>query len=95
MKTYKLTDENNQTRGGTQWGPGICHTAIGDGEELCSDGWIHFYTNPLIAILMNPVHANFLNSRLWECETSGAELHVPLKSGCKTLKTVKEIHCLR
>ena len=91
MKAYKLTDENNQTRDHTQWGPGISHTANGNGKGLCSDGWIHFYTNPLIAILMNPAHANFLTTRLWECETSGAELHVPLKSGCKTLKTVKEI----
>jgi hypothetical protein len=58
---------------------------------LCSDSWIHFYTNPIIAILMNPAHANFLTPRLWECETSGAELHEAFKSGCKTLTTIKEI----
>jgi hypothetical protein len=91
MKVYKLTDKNNQTRNDTQWGPNTTHTAKGDAEKLCSDGWIHFYTNPLIAVLMNPVHANFKYPRLWECETSGAELYGALKSGCKTLKMVKEI----
>jgi hypothetical protein len=40
MKLYKLTDEHGQTRGGTQWGEGVTHTATGTGTELCSDGWI-------------------------------------------------------
>ncbi len=91
MKAYKLTDQNNKTRGNTVWGPGISHTAKGGHDLLCSNAWIHFYTNPLIAVLMNPIHARFDLPRLWECETAGEELHEPLKSGCKTLTTVKEI----
>ena len=91
MKCYKLTDKNGQTRNDTQWGPNVSHSAEGKGENLCSDGWIHFYTNPLIAILMNPIHANFAQARLWECESSGKELHESLKSGCKTLTTIREI----
>jgi hypothetical protein len=92
MKCYKLTDEDGQTKNNTQWGENISHTAKGEsGLPLCSDGWIHFYTNPLLAVFMNPVHANFKSPRLWEAETSGEELHGPLKSGCKTLTTIKEI----
>ena len=40
---------------------------------------------------MNPVHANFKSPRLWEAESSGEELHELLKSGSKTLTTLKEI----
>jgi len=91
MKAYKLTNKYSQTRNGTQWRPNVSHSATGDSKKLCSDGWIHFYTDPLIAVLMNPVHANFLSLKLWECETSGKELHESLKSGCKTLTTIREI----
>ena len=91
MKAYKLTDENGQTRNQTQWSPNVSHSANGEGKELCSDGWMHFYTNPLIAIVMNPRHADFKSPKLWECETSGEHLHEALKSGCKTLTTIKEI----
>ena len=91
MKAYKLTDENNQSKNNTKWGKNVSVTATGDGKTLCSDGFIHFYTSPLIAVLMNPFHAGFKSPRLWECETSGEHIHEPLKSGCKTLTTIKEI----
>ena len=92
MKAYKLTNENGQTKNQTQWGPNVSHSAKGEpGQSLCSDGWMHFYTNPLIAVLMNPIHAEFKSPKLWECETSGEELHEALKSGCKTLTTIEEI----
>ena len=92
MKCYKLTDQNGKTRNNTQWGEIVSHTASGEsGHELCSDGWIHFYTSPFLAALMNPSHANFKSPRLWEAESSGEELHELLKSGSKTLTTLKEI----
>ena len=91
MKTYKLTNKNGKTKNNTQWGPNITHSSTGNHKSLCSNGWIHFYTNPFIAVLMNPIHADFKSPKLWECETSGEELHEELKSGCKTLTTIKEI----
>jgi hypothetical protein len=92
MKCYKLTDENGQTQNKTQWGENVSNSASGEsGQPLCSNGWIHFYTNPFLAVLMNPVHANFKSPRLWEAESSGEELHELLKSGSKTLTTIKEI----
>lgn len=91
MKAYKLTNEHNYTRNNTQWGENITHTAEGTGDELCTDGWIHFYTNPFIAIIMNPQHADFYKPNLWECESSGEHLHETLKSGCKTLTTTRQI----
>ena len=71
MKVYKLTDKDGKTYCNTQWGPNVSHSANGKSGELCSSGWIHFYTNPLIAVLMNRIHANFTSPRLWEAEASG------------------------
>ena len=91
MKCYKLTDEKGRTRGGTQWGPGVTHEAPGTGE-LCSSGWIHCYDSPLVAVLMNPIHANIANPRLWECEADGAALDDHgLKRGVQRLTTVREM----
>ena len=91
MKAYKLTDDQSQTRNKTQWGANVTHTATGTSNKLCTSSWLHFYTDPLIAVLMNCSHAAFSNPQLWECETAGEHLHEPLKSGCRTLTTIKQL----
>ena len=91
MKCYKLTDNNGKTRKNTQWGENVSHTATGTDPDLCSDGWIHFYMDPRIAVVMNPAHANFKSPILWEVEYSGKVVHEPLKSGAKTLTTIRRI----
>ena len=88
---FKLTDENGRTRNEVQWGPGVSHRAEGEESRLCSAGCIHFYRDPLIAILMNPAHADFARPRMWECEVQGEIIHEPLKSGARQVKTVREI----
>ena len=87
----KLTDENGRTCNNTQWGEGITHTSSGEGN-LCSSGWIHFYDDPLLAVLLNPIHGNFENPILWEIEVSGAikEDH-GLKFGANSVTTIKTI----
>lgn len=93
-KLYKLTDENRKTRAGEanelQWGEGVTHTAKGEGTKLCTDGVIHAYEDPLIALFMNPIYTAFEHPRLWEAE---GEIVVRdgLKVGCKILTTVREI----
>jgi hypothetical protein len=92
MKVYKLTDANGQTHGGTQWGEGVTHKATGKGKELCSDGYIHAYEHPNLAALLNPIHGNFTNPRLWECEAKGTpKRDGQLKLGAKTMTTIREI----
>jgi hypothetical protein len=90
MKLFKLTDGDGQTRNGTQWGPGVSHSGTGEGE-LCGPGWIHAYEHPLIAVLINPIHANFKNPRLWEAEGEVGLRDGQFKCGCATLTTVREI----
>ena len=91
MKAYKLTDENNRTHNNTQWGENVTHEAMGNGKKLCTDGWIHFYEDPLVAMMMNPIHASFDNPHLWEAEAEGEVLREATKSGCKKLTTLKQI----
>ncbi len=90
LKLYKLTDSYGKTWGGTQWGPGISHSGTGKGG-LCGPGWIHAYEHPLVAVLLNPIHANFKNPRLWEAEGEVGLRDGQLKCGCKRLTTIREI----
>lgn len=92
MKLYKLTDENGQTKNATQWGEGVEHAATGDAaQDLCSDGWIHAYESPLLAVLLNPIHANFRNPILWEAEGEVEKRDGQLKVGCRKLRTLQKI----
>lgn len=89
---YKLTDEKGKTYGGIQWGEGVTHTAGGEGG-LCGPGWIHAYTHPLLAVLLNPMRGVFDpgTMRLWECEGEVGKTDYGLKVGCIRLTTLREI----
>lgn len=94
MKLYKLTDQAGYTRRGsyneTCWSEGSTHKATGRKPELCTDGVIHAYCHPLIAVLLNPIHADINNPLLWEAE---GEIVVEKgdKCGCRELTTLKKI----
>ena len=92
---YKLTDQKWYTRNGfpnaTKWGPGVEHSAIGpENGPLCSDSWIHAYTDPLLAVLFNPIHADIDNPLMWEAEGE-IRKQDGFKAGCRTLKTIRLI----
>ena len=90
---YKLTDATGQTRDNTQWGPGVRHEATGPPDGvLCSDSWIHCYTDPLLAAFLNPVHGNFQAPRCWEVEIDGeVKTDHGLKVGARGVTTTREI----
>ena len=87
---FKLTNQNHETFGKTKWGEGITHTASGIGD-LCTNGWIHFYKNPKLAVFFNPIHANFIDPVLWECSVDGIIKSDGTKYGCTKLTTIKII----
>ena len=93
MKVYKLTDEKGQTYNDCQWGEGISHESMGNGNKLCSDGIIHCYKDPLIAVFANPHHANFDEDtmQLWEAEVEEVIIQDALKLGVKKLTTLRRI----
>jgi hypothetical protein len=68
---YKLTTPHLTTRNGFQWAPGEWRETAGRGE-LCGRGWLHSYSSPLVAVLHNPIHADYRNFILWRGEAAGA-----------------------
>ena len=91
---YKLTDQDNFTRRGERnecrWGPGISHEGTGRGG-LCSEGWIHAYEHPLLAALLNPIHAAIAEPKLWRAEGKISLRDGELKVGAKKITTFEEI----
>lgn len=92
-KVFKLTTSDFYTRKGYKnkclWGEGITHSGTGFGP-LCSEGYIHAYTNPLLAVLLNPAHVNFKNPVLWSCEAWGMMKDDRLKVGYEHLTTLRQ-----
>jgi len=91
MIRYKLTDQDMQTHGGCQWEIGRKKTISKKGNELCSGDVFHFYDSPLLAVLLNPIHADIANPRMFECEIDAIAAHDGLKGGCKKMALVREI----
>ena len=96
-KLYKLTDEQGRTRAGEDneltWAVGVEHRTAGMGTRLCTADVIHAYEHPLIAVLMNPVHAmlNPATMRLFVAEGNIVAHEGQLKCGVHALKIVEEI----
>jgi hypothetical protein len=88
---YKLTDAKGFTHSHTEWGPGRSYSTNGNGE-LCSSSWLHCYRDPLLAILLNPIHANFNNPKMCIVECSGFTLEDKgLKEGWTNMAFIKWI----
>ena len=88
---YKLTNQHLQTHGGYQWTVGEWRETDGSGA-LCGPGWLHAYEDPLLAVLLNPIHAHIQNPRLWECEADGDGMDDHgIKCGVTRLRLVKEL----
>ena len=91
---YKLTDGQGRSQyGDCSWGEGVQHDAPGE-DWLCTSGWIHVYTHPLLAVLLNPVGARYdpESMRLWRCEVWGrSKTDYGLKEGWQHVKTVDEL----
>ena len=91
MIVYKLTDLKGRSYGGTQWGENVIHTATGKGLKFCSPDLIHAYAHPLLAVLLNPLHANFDALLLWEAEGEVVASDHGLKLGFKTLTILHSV----
>ena len=91
MIKYKLTDQNLKTHNGFKWRIGVTKFTNGIGG-LCSPGFLHYYHHPLLAVFLNPIHANIKNPLLFEIEATGKHLDDNcLKGGCTEMTLIKEI----
>jgi len=87
MKLYKLTDQKMRTHKGLRWELGRWYEMNGEDDS----GWLYFYTNPLLAVLLNPIHADFKNPKLFEAEGEIGKRNYNIRVGCKCGRIVKEI----
>lgn len=94
MLRYKLVTQDFKTRAGesneTTWIKGVTHTATGTGG-LCTDGVIHSYETPALAVLLNPIHANIRKPRLIAIECSELVADDSLKGGHKSATMIGEV----
>jgi hypothetical protein len=90
MIKYKLTDQDLRTHGGYRWKVGVERVIEKPGTELCSDQVFHFYDGPELAVLLNPIHADIENPRLWEVECDQVA-HDEIKGGAKRMRLVREL----
>jgi hypothetical protein len=91
MLKYKLTTKNMTTYDLCRWVVGETKITSGAGE-LCGSGWLHYYHSPELAALLNPIHANIANPRLWEVKAEGKHLYDRgLKGGCTRMTLLREI----
>ena len=92
MKKYKLTDQNLQTHNGFQWTLGVEMQIDGNSNHLCNSHWLHYYHHPLLAVLLNPIHADVKNPKLFEVKANGKHLDDNgLKGGCTKMTLIKEL----
>jgi hypothetical protein len=88
---YKLTDQNMQTFAGAQWTLGEFKETSGAGG-LCTSGWLHYYSDPILAAFLNPIHARIEKPRLFEIEVQGKiKGNNGLKFGCTKMRLIKEL----
>jgi len=91
MIKYKLTTQNLITHGTCQWTIGNWKHTNGKGY-LCGPGFLHYYHHPLLAMIMNPVHANIHYPRLFEVDARGTHRNDRyLKGGCNSMKLIREL----
>jgi len=91
MLSWKLTNADGRTLNDTMWGENITHRASGKGGKPCTPGVIHYYADPLLAVLMHPVHGQFQDPILWEGEAEEELGTDGLKWWCKEYKTIRQI----
>ena len=92
---YKLLTQDTKTMKGHKnemdWSDvGVWHKATGDGG-LCSDGVIHDYDDPWIAVVMNPAHAAIADPIMYETEREGKVVTDGLKCGCKRMRLIRKM----
>ncbi len=69
MKYYKLTNRDHTTYAGqVWWTPDEWNDAEPGKCKPCSSTALHGYTTPELAVLLNPIHGDYQDPLLWECE---------------------------
>src|ERR1019366_147276 len=94
MKAYKLTTQEITTHNGYklpaigQW----FYPADTTSKPVpCSDTVLHYYHDPRLAVIFNPIHANIGNPKLWEIEIDVETGSDGLKGWCRRQRLIHEL----
>ncbi len=89
---YKLLDQELFSNNGKfQWEIGKTYTIEKPGNKMCSSEVFHCYNHPILAVLLNPLHGNIENPRLFEIEVPEFCNNDGLKYASKSQTLIKEI----
>jgi len=95
MRAYKITDINDCTYKGFPWRADMVHKTSGRGR-LCTKGWIHYYRDKRLAVLLNPIHGKYNPIHLWLGEANGKiKEDSGLKYGCTEFRMIKRVRVPR
>jgi hypothetical protein len=86
---FKLVTQENTTKNNTLWEIGVTNKAKQEGTKMCSGQVLHCYSDPRLAILFNPIHANIREPKLMEISCSPIVNTDGLKHACKEQTPVK------
>jgi hypothetical protein len=89
---FKLTTQDGLTMQGceaeTKWGPNVTHVSSGQGR-MCGPGFLHAYTHPRLALLLNPIYSRIDDPLLWRCDGEVVVCDRGLLVCCKRLTTIE------
>jgi len=90
-KAWKVLRPDLTSYEGCQWVPGEWKKVEGTGP-LCSKGWLHGYRDARLAVMHNPIHANYDPYVLWIVEVKGKVLHEDyMKSGWSEMRLIEPV----
>ena len=85
---YKLTTQNNRSaHGDLTWGEGITHSVAG--PLVLSKNGIHVYTDPVLALFLNPIDANITTPVVWTWVAEGDHTEGQLKIAVQQFTTIR------
>jgi hypothetical protein len=89
---YKLTNQNMTTHKNHKWELNKTYSISKEnvGTTLCTNSVFHYYTSPELAILLNPIHADINNPRLFKIRCDSV-IYDGLKGGSKRQRFIKEL----
>src|SRR5262249_6656051 len=87
-RAYLLTDHQNRTEYGFEWGANVGHSVEGLKDE---DARIYCYTTPKLAALLNALNERVRMARLWEATIDHDPLPGDAKVACMTVRSTRQV----
>jgi hypothetical protein len=91
QKYYKLLSKEMTSHNNTKWEIGVPISILKEGNTMCSDEVLHCYNHPLLAVFLNPIHANIKDPRFFEISVDEIVNTDGLKFASKSQTLINEI----